>query len=267
MWLRRKGWLLNTFKLRIALAQQKITPEKDTNLMNGLNLIENALKVKANLAVLPELFSTGFYEKNLYSVEELEKELEMILKLSKGEELVIVAGVAERCDALYNSAVVINRGKILGVYRKNLLFPLTREKEFFKPGNKVEVFETPAGRIGILICYEVRFPELARKLMKKGAEIIVVPAEFPKQRIEHWKILLRARAIENQLFVAGVNCIGGDLDYGGNSMFIDPEGKVLVEAEECQEILIADLDLNEVQRVREKYPFLKDYESLDPSSC
>ncbi|MEM2191066.1 MAG: carbon-nitrogen family hydrolase [Archaeoglobaceae archaeon] len=257
---------MSTSKLRIALAQQKIAPDREANIMKGLSLIKRALQVKANLVILPELFNTGLYENCLLSVEKLEKELEMILKLSKERDLVIVAGVAEKSDALYNSAVVINRGEILGIYRKNLLFPLNREKEFFKSGNRLEVFETPIGRIGVLICYEIRFPELARRLMKKGAEIIAVPAEFPKQRIEHWKTLLRARAIENQLFVAGVNCVEGDLDYGGNSMLVDPEGKVLLEAGTYQEVLMADIDLADVQKTREKLPFLKDYESLDPPS-
>ncbi|MCS7144558.1 MAG: carbon-nitrogen family hydrolase, partial [Archaeoglobaceae archaeon] len=187
-------------------------------------------------------------------------------KLSKAQEIVIVAGVAEKSETLYNSAVIISSGELLGIYRKNLLFPLTREREFFKPGNKLEVFETPVGRLGIIICYEIRFPELSRRLMKKGAEMILVPAEFPKQRIEHWKTLIRARAIENQLFVAGVNCVEGDLDYGGNSMLVDPEGKVLVEAGIYQEVLMADIDLADVQKTREKLPFLRDYESLDSSS-
>jgi predicted amidohydrolase len=203
----------------------------------------------------------------LKSVKELNEELEVILRLSREREIVIVAGVAEKSEGFYNSAVVVHRGEIIGIYRKNLLFPLTREKELFKPGDKLEVFDTPLGKLGIILCYEVRFPELAKRLMKKGAEIIAVPAEFPKQRIEHWKTLLRARAIENQLFVAGVNCVGGDLDYGGNSMLIDPEGRILAEGGIYQEILMCDIDLNEVQKTREKLPFLKDYESLDSSPC
>lgn len=249
--------MLSTSKLRIALAQQKITPDREANLMKGLSLIKRAIQVKANLVILPELFNTGFYEHCLSSVKELEKELEMIMKLSKERDMVIVAGVAERSDALYNSAVVLSGGEIIGVYRKNFLFPLTREREFFKPGNRLEVFDTPVGKLGVLICYEVRFPELAKRLMKRGAEIIAIPAEFPKQRIEHWKTLLRARAIENQLFVAGVNCVEGDLEYGGNSMLVDPEGKVLVEAGVYQEVLMADIDLSEVEKNEREASFFE----------
>ncbi len=258
---------MSTSKLRIALAQQKISPDREANIMKGLSLIKRALQVKANIVILPELFNTGFYEHCLSSVRKLEEELEMVLKLSRDRDILIVAGVAEKSDALYNSAVIIHRGEITGVYRKNLLFPLTRERELFKPGKKLEVFDTPFGKLGVLICYEVRFPELAKRLMKMGAEIIAIPAEFPKQRIEHWKTLLRARAIENQLFVAGVNCVEGDLDYGGNSMLIDPEGRVLAEGGIYQEVLMCDIDLDEVQRTRERLPFLKDYESLDSTPC
>ncbi|MEM1956963.1 MAG: nitrilase-related carbon-nitrogen hydrolase [Archaeoglobaceae archaeon] len=258
---------MSTSKIRVALAQQRISADRDVNLMKGLSLVKRALQVKANLVILPELFTTGFYENNLQAVKSLDEELELLLKLSKEKDIVIVAGVAEKSDKLYNSAVIVHRGEIIGVYRKNLLFPLTKEKEIFAKGNTLEVFETPVGKIGILICYEVRFPQLARKLVKKGADMIAIPAEFPKQRIEHWKTLLKARAIENQIFVAGVNCVEGDLDYGGCSMLVDPEGKVLAEGGIYQEILMADIDLADVQRTRERYPFLRDYESIDPSPC
>lgn len=257
---------MNTSKIRVALAQQKIAPDRETNIMKGLSLVKRALQVRANLVVLPELSTTGFYENNLRAVKNLSEEIELLLKLSRERDIVIVAGVAEKSDKLYNSAVIVYRGEIIGVYRKNLLFPLTKEREIFARGSGLEVFDTPVGKIGILICYEVRFPELARKLVKKGAEIIAIPAEFPKQRIEHWKTLLRARAIENQVFVAGVNCVEGDLDYGGSSMLVDPEGRVLAECGAYQEVMMADIDLADVQRTRETYPFLKDYESLDPSS-
>ncbi len=247
-------------KIRVALAQQRILPDREVNIMKGLSLVKRAIQVRADLVILPEVFNTGFYPHNYDSVEEeLEDELRLLLKLSDARDMVIVAGVAEKSDeGLYNSAVIVHRGRILGVYRKTHLFPLTSERKYFKPGNKLEVFDTPIGKIGILICYEIRFPELSRKLTKMGAEMIVVPAEFPKVRIEHWRVLLQARAIENQLFVAGVNCVEGDLNYGGHSMLVDPSGKVLVEGGEYQEVMMSDVDLSDVERVRREMPFLED---------
>ncbi len=249
-----------TGKIRVALAQQRILPDREVNIMKGLSLIKRAIQVKADLVILPEVANTGFYQHNYESVEKnLEEELRLFLKLSEMKDIVIITGVAERDgDDLYNSAVIIHNGKIIGKYRKTHLFPLTSERKHFKAGDKLEVFETPVGRVGILICYEVRFPELARKLTKMGAEMIVIPAEFPRVRIEHWRILLQARAIENQLFVAGVNCVEGDLDYGGHSMLIDPNGKVLVEGGDYQEVMMSDIDLRDVERVRKEMPFLYD---------
>ncbi|MBO8179905.1 MAG: carbon-nitrogen family hydrolase [Archaeoglobus sp.] len=246
-------------KIRVALAQQRILPDREVNIMKGMSLIKRALQVKANIVILPEVFNTGFYKHNYESVEPLEEELSLLLKISQQKDIMIITGVAEReGDDLYNSAVIIHRGKIIGKYRKTHLFPLTDEKKHFKVGDKLEVFETPFGKIGLLICYEVRFPELSRKLVKMGAEIIAIPAEFPKERIEHWRVLLQARAIENQVFVAGVNCVEGDLDYGGHSMLVDPMGSILIEASEYQEVMMSDIRLSEVYEVREKFPFLKD---------
>jgi predicted amidohydrolase len=255
---------LNTYeegrKVRVSIAQLRILPDRDVNIMKSLSLVKRAIQVKADLVVLPEVANTGFYKHNYELIEErLEDELELLLKLSEAKDIVIVTGVAEKeKDNLYNSAVIIYRGNIIGKYRKTHLFPLTSEKRRFTPGNRVEVFDTPVGKIGILLCYEIRFPELARKLTRLGAEIIAVPAEFPKQRIDHWRILLQARAIENQLFVVGTNCVEGDLDYGGHSMLVDPMGRVLIEGGEYQEVMMSDVDLDEVQKVRKRYPFLND---------
>lgn len=246
-------------RIRVVLAQQRILPDREVNIMKGLSLIKRALEVRADMVILPELFNTGFYPHNYETVEKLEEELELILKLSQQKDILIIAGVAEKDgEDLYNSAVIIHRGEIIGKYRKNHLFPLTSEREYFKAGDKIEVFETPLGKFGILICYEIRFPELFRKLTRMGAEMIVIPAEFPKDRIEHWRVLLQARAIENQVFVAGVNCVEGDLGYGGHSMLVDPLGTVLVEGGEYQEVMMSDVRLAEIYEVRDKYPFLGD---------
>ncbi|MET1124207.1 MAG: carbon-nitrogen family hydrolase [Archaeoglobaceae archaeon] len=244
--------------IRVCVAQLRISPDRDVNLMKGLSLVKRAIQLRSNVVVLPEVHNTGFYPHNYEKVEPLDRELKMLLKLSEQRDMLIIAGVAEREEGeLYNSAVLVWKGRIIGKYRKTHLFPLTREAEYFKPGDRLEVFDTPFGRVGLLICYEVRFPELARKLTKMGAEIIVIPAEFPRERIDHWTTLLRARAIENQLFVVGANCVEGDLDYGGRSMIVDPMGKILAEAAHLQEVIIGDVNLSKVEEVRREYPFLQ----------
>ena len=245
--------------MRVALAQLRISPDKDVNMMKALSLIKRSMQVNADLVILPEMFNTGFFTHNYERVGKLEDELELILKLTEKKDIFVIGGVAERENGkLYNTAVIIHNGEIIGKYRKTHLFPLTSEKDYFTPGNELMVFDLPLGKIGIIICYEIRFPEIARKLVRMGAEMLVVIAEFPPQRIDHWVTLLKARAIENQVYVAGVNCIEGDLKYPGKSMLVDPLGRVVVEAGSLQEVVMADVDLNFVKEVRNDFPFLDD---------
>jgi predicted amidohydrolase len=243
-----------------AIGQLRISPDRGVNLMKALSLIKRALQVRASIVVLPELFNTGFYPHSYEEVEDrIEDELETILKLSERKNIVIAGTVAERIEGeLFNTAVVIKGGKIIGKYRKTHLFPLTEEKRYFTPGNELVVVDSPVGKLGLMICYEIRFPEIARYLTEKGAEILVIPAEFPAPRINHWRILLRARAIENQCYVLGANCAEGEDRYPGRSMIIDPWGNVLVEAGDRQEIIMAEIDIENVKKTRRKFPFLKD---------
>jgi len=243
-----------------AIGQLRILPDRRVNLMKALSLIKRAIQLRASIVVLPELINTGFHPENYREVEPLEEELSMILRLSERKDITIVGTVAEKVEGkLYNTAVVIHRGKIVGKYRKTHLFPLLKEeREYFSTGDELVVVDSPLGRLGLMVCYEIRFPEIARYLVHKGAEMLVVPAEFPEARIDHWRVLLRARAIENQCYVLGANCAEGIDRYPGRSMIVDPWGNVLVEAGNRQEIIMAEIDLDEVRKVRKEYPFLKD---------
>jgi predicted amidohydrolase len=122
------------------------------------------------------------------------------------------------------------------------------------------VAETSVGKIGVFICYDLRFPELARRLAVEGAEILVVPGEWPKPRQEHWRALLRARAIENQLFVIAANCCGfvGKLDFFGMSMIIDPKGELLAEAGYDPQNITAVIDFDEMNTWRQQIPCFND---------
>jgi predicted amidohydrolase len=244
-----------------AIGQLRILPDRRVNLMKALSLIKRALQVNSKIVVLPELFNTGFYPESYEEVERrIEDELDFILKLSERKDIVIIGTVAEKeRDMLYNTAVVIYRGEILEKYRKTHLFPLNEERIYFQQGDELKVVETPYGKVGLMICYELRFPEIARYLTKKGAEILAIPAEFPAERINHWKVLLRARAIENQCYVLGANCAEGEDKYPGSSMIVDPWGNVLVEAGDRQEVIMADIDISDVGKIRKEYPFLKDF--------
>jgi predicted amidohydrolase len=122
------------------------------------------------------------------------------------------------------------------------------------------VFDWPWGRVALAICYDLRFPELWRRFALSGAQLVLIPAEWPVRRIEHWRLFLRARAVENQIFVAGCNRAGAGADgeYGGCSAVADPWGQVVTEGGPQPGLLFATLDLHEVDRVRNLFPFLAD---------
>ncbi len=256
----RRGKSLTTLnEFVVACAQQRIVKDVETNKSKALSLIKRAIQVGAKIVVLPEACNTGLIAENYQDTGSAEEELDLILKLSERKDILIIAGVVEKEKGkLYNSVCLVYRGEITGKYRKMLPFPLTDEINYFTPGGELKVFETPFGKIGVLVCYEIRFPELSRYLMKNGAEIIAVPAEFPSLRIEHWRTLIRARAIENQLYIIATNCVDDKGEYNGHSAIIDPYGKVLNEAGELQELIFSKINLNEVHKSRKKYPFLGD---------
>ena len=163
-------------------------------------------------------------------------------------------------EKVCNTAYVLDRGRLAGKYRKIHLFSLMNEDRAFTGGDSWLVTDTSIGRIGVFICYDLRFPELARRLSLEGAEILVVPGEWPKPREEHWRTLLRARAIENQLFIVAANCCGvqGKLDFFGASLIIGPKGELLAEGgyEDCEPT--ATLDFSAMDQWRQQVPCFRD---------
>jgi len=214
------------------------------------------------LAVLPEMWGTGFAYKELNRLAERTGGLvEELAALSAEYGMVIVGSLPEpHEDKVYNTAYVLDNGKLRGKYRKIHLFSLMQEDRSFDSGSSWLLTDTTAGRIGVFICYDLRFPELARRLAVEGAEILVVPGEWPKPRQEHWRTLLRARAIENQLFVVAANCCGvvGKLDFFGMSMIIDPKGELLAEAGYEPGNITATLDFAAMTAWRQQIPCFSD---------
>lgn len=232
------------------------------NLKKALSALQRAADRGAQLAVLPEMWSCGYDYQNLSSLametpRVLEKWQEQCAKL----QLVSVGSLPELSDGvIYNTAYLIDRGEVLSSYRKLHLFSTMGEDRFLGAGNSTLVAETSIGRLGIAICYDLRFPELFRKLALEGAEIICIPAEWPKPRQEHWQTLLRARAIENQLFIVAANCcrVQGNLDFFGMSQLISPLGNILEIAEEEDTELVAEFDFSEMETYRKQICILED---------
>jgi len=226
----------------------------DANVASVRQAVARVAREGCGLAVLPEMWSTGFAYRELNELAKRTPEMvEEMGRLSEEHNLVLVGSLPEPDgDRVCNTAYIMDRRRLAGKYRKIHLFSLMNEDRAFTGGTSWCVADTSAGRIGVFICYDLRFPELARRLALEGAEILVVPGEWPKPREEHWRSLLKARAIENQLFVVAANCCGvvGKLDFFGSSLIIGPKGEFLAEAgyEPTEEI--ATLDFGEMEKWR-----------------
>lgn len=220
----------------------------------NLAVVENALGRVAEqgveLVVLPEMWSSGYdYKRLAKHAAETPRVVETICRLAAQSDMVVVGSLPEAADGkVFNTAYVIDRGEVLGSYRKLHMFSTMGEDRFLSPGDRTLVLPTSVGRLGIAICYDLRFPEFFRKMALEGAEIICLPAEWPKPRQEHWRTLLRARAIENQLFVIATNCCGvqGKLDFFGMSLLLSARGEVLAEGGETDAELMATFDYQEM---------------------
>ncbi len=215
---------------------------------------------EGGIFALPEMFCCGFDYENLETLADRGKEiLHFLGELSEKTRGVVVATLPlKREGGIYNTAAVFDRGKLKGFRRKVELFPLYKEREFFTaaPEGENTVFETSVGKIGVVICFEVRFNRFTNRLRKEGAELIVIPAMWGVERREHFKVLTRARAVETQSFALAVNAWGktGKTTFGGASALYGPWGELLTYAEDGEVLSTAWVDLSEVYRVRKKIP-------------
>jgi omega-amidase len=233
------------------------------NLKRVTKQISRLAEKGVQLVLVPEMWSTGFAYDQLRELADTTHEvLAALARLAKAVKVAIIGSVPEKGrGVVYNTAYVVDRnGTVSPGYRKVHLFSVTGEDRHFKSGQQAVVVETTLGPIGLMICYDLRFPELCRALCCRGAKIVAVPAQWPTPRIAHWKTLLKARAIENQLFVLGANRCGQDRDmvYGGHSCIVSPWGEVLAKAGKGPANITAVLDLGTIERVRNQIPCLRD---------
>ena len=152
------------------------------------------------------------------------------------------------------------RGESAGLYRKIHLFGVMDEDQYLAAGHHLTTAETPWGLTSLAICYDLRFPELFRSYALQGAQLVLLPAEWPHPRLVHWQTLLRARAIENQLYMIAVNRVGSDgkHDYFGRSAIIGPWGDTIIEGGEQELLMTATIETEAVATIREKIPVFKD---------
>jgi deaminated glutathione amidase len=261
--------------MRAAAVQLECTIDTEANLASAERLVREAADEGAALVVLPErLDIRGGAADYLAGAEPLDgRPVEWARSLARELAIDLVAGsIAERRaghERVSNTSVHVGPdGEIRAVYRKIHMFDIEvegtvyRESEHSEPAAEIVLSETANGvGLGLTVCYDLRFPELYRILALRGARIVTVPANFTRITGEaHWEVLLRARAIEDQVFVIAPgqgNLPNTDADSYGNSMIVDPWGRVLARAPmEGSHVLVAELDLARQDEVREKLPSL-----------
>jgi len=238
----------------------------EENFLTAEKLIREAAENRPDVIVLPEMWNVGFFPReNLEEMcdEECSEVKKRIGVLAEELGVNIVAGsVANmRGEKVYNTVCVFDRGgKCVAEYNKVHLFTPMLEQKFFTPGDSVNIFDIDGVLCGIMICYDLRFPELSRTLALSGAEVLFIVSQWPKERIAHLQVLTAARAIENQSFVVCCNSCGEaeKTKYGGSSLIIDPWGKVLASAGEEQEIILAKCEISEVEDIRKKINVFSD---------
>jgi len=260
-------------KLKMALVQMKGAQSNDENLDIAIAKINEAAKKGADIVVLPEMFSCPYKASNfpIYGQQDGEKNWQKLSKTASDNKIYLVAGsMPEReGEKIFNTSYVFDRsGKQIAKHRKMHLFDCDipgganfHESDTLTAGDKVTVFKTEFGKIGLMICFDIRFPELTRLMIEKGAKLVIVPAAFNMTSGPNWwEIMFRTRATDNQIFMAGCSPARDEkASYiaWGHSIFVDPFGKILAELDEKEGILFREIDLAEVDDFRNQYKILK----------
>ena len=252
---------------RISIGQFNISfGDPERNFEKVQVFIEQAAKEGCDLILLPELWTGGYdYLKFKTYKKQNQRILEKISVFSKSKKIIIAGSyLIEKDGKDYNSLIIHSNGQVLDHYEKLHLFSPMREDEFFTGGDHTTCFSLPWGKTGLAICYDLRFPELFRKYSLAGATVILLSSEWPYSRIDHWQTLLRARAIENQVFIFACNSVGqtGNEIFGGCSAIIDPYGNYLVKADSTEECLLkVEIDVGIIDKIRNDLPVFKDRRS------
>jgi len=234
----------------------------EENILEIESLIKSANK-NLDLLIFPEMTLTGFTMNSEKFAEEIDGiGTQYFLNLSARLKTNIFAGIIERDgENIYNSLVHFDSfGLIRARYRKIHPFSYAKEDQFYNAGDETVITQIDKIKFGLSVCYDLRFPELYRLYAKERIEILVDIANWPIPRIDHWKSLLKARAIENQCFMIGVNRVGTDPfnSYNGCSAVFDPMGNEIIQIENEEKIIEAEIDLEKVSATRSNLPFLHD---------
>lgn len=261
-------------KIKLALCQMNVVDNKEENIKSAELMINHGVSQNADFIVLPEMFNCPYSNDKFIEYGENEKTsrtLNVISSLASENNVYILAGsIPEKeNDKLYNTSYLFDRnGNIIAKHRKMHLFDIDvkdritfKESDVLTAGNEFTIAETEFGKVGIGICYDIRFPELARVMVEKGALILFYPGAFNMTTgPAHWELLFRSRALDNQAFCVGVApALNEDANYHsyGHSIIANPWGEILAQGDYGEKVIISEIDLSEIKKIREELPLLK----------
>ncbi|MDD3419229.1 MAG: carbon-nitrogen family hydrolase [Candidatus Gastranaerophilales bacterium] len=253
----------------LGIQMQSVFDDKVANYQKVSKALSENADFEPDLVLLPETFNSGYNARNFeQNAEPIPNDTtSMFLSGMAAKYSTNIAGtIIEKChDAtLKNTLVVFDReGALCAKYNKVHVFSHqgSDEGKYITAGDQIVTVDLDFGKVGLSVCYDLRFPELFRSLALSGAEIVLCPAAWPDVRVDHWLTLLKARAIENQFFTFGVNQVGKvtfSRTDGGNSVLFDPWGELVASCDSTQGVLRAQIDLDKINEVRTKLPVLQD---------
>lgn len=256
--------------MRAAMIQMNVVHSKSENLFRARMLLEQAAQQGVDLAVLPEMFCCPYSNRQFraYGEEEGGAGWQMLSRAARELGMYVVGGSLPELEGekIYNTSYVFDRqGRQIAKHRKVHLFDIDveggqkfQESAVLSPGDQMTVFDTEFGRIGLCICFDFRFQELAKAMADQGARMVVVPAAFNMTTgPAHWELMFRQRAVDNQIFTLGAaparNIHEEYVSYG-NSILVDPWGNVLARADAWEDLLVAEVDFARVAAIRQQLP-------------
>ncbi|MGN0154452.1 MAG: carbon-nitrogen family hydrolase [Lachnospiraceae bacterium] len=249
--------------MKVGLTQMDIVWEdKEKNMEKARKLMEQAAKQGVELLVFPEMTLTGFTMNTSLAGEEMlfSPTLRFFKETSRQYHMAMAFGFVEDFgEEYYNKLMIVSEGRVIYDYDKIHPFNYGEEGKHYIGGHEVKTASLKDMEISGFVCYDLRFPEIFQAVSGQ-ADMILVIANWPKERVLHWETLLRARAIENQCYIIGVNRVGkgNGLEYMESSMAFDPMGERLTKAHSKSELMVVDVDAENVRELRRQYPFKED---------
>ena len=247
--------------IQLAMSDQS----KEKNVAHALRLIDEA--PPSDLILLPEIWPCGFFSFDRYQRDSEAIDGPIVTEFRKAAlnrkcHIFMGSMVENDNDHLYNTSILLNpEGQIAARYRKIHLFGYqSKEATLLEPGEEIVVALTPWGRSGLSTCYDLRFPELYRRMVDQGAAFFLVASAWPHVRLAAWKLFNRCRAHENLAFLISCNCAGTHQGkrYAGHSMVVDPWGQVVAEGPEEENFVTAEIEPGQVNAIRQEFPALED---------